>query len=99
MGELALVWAGQATVTMLWALGVAASRRRGTAWREPLWVCVVDGALLPVGFLVAYAMAAEPLAAAVLLPLVLLFAEFARSATRGFSRPLSCRRPIAARRS
>lgn len=78
MGELLLIWGGQVLATVAWALGVAASRRRRRAWRAALWVCVVDGALLPVGFLVAYAIAAEPLAAAVLLPLVLLFAEFAR---------------------
>jgi hypothetical protein len=61
----------------------------GTSWywhgirplaqmRLMLWVIAVDGALVPVGFLVAVVMVNQPLALAAVLPLVAVIAEFAR---------------------
>jgi hypothetical protein len=49
-----------------------------TLIQSAISVTLVDAALLPIGFLAAYALANEPLLALSLIPLVGLFAEFAR---------------------
>ncbi|MDO9355790.1 MAG: HD-GYP domain-containing protein [Solirubrobacteraceae bacterium] len=78
---LLIVLAGQVGLDTLY--GVAQGR---LAFRLPyrellrsaLWVGGVDLALLPVGCLAAYALATEPSLAVSLVPLIFLFAEFAR---------------------
>lgn len=49
-----------------------------TSLVSTLWIALVDFALLPIGFLMAYALARDPLLALSLAPVVLLFAEFSR---------------------
>jgi HD domain len=80
-GVFALVFAGQVLADALYAVvhGPLALR---LAVRPSLvstaWIALVDGALLPIGFLMAYALAQEPLVALSLAPVVFLFAEFSR---------------------
>jgi hypothetical protein len=46
--------------------------------RSTAWIAVVDGALLPIGFLFAFTLAHAPIVALSLAPVVVLFAEFSR---------------------
>jgi general stress protein CsbA len=80
-GLFVLIFAGQVAADALYALvhgPVALRLSVGRSLTSTAWIAVVDAALLPIGFLVAYALAREPWLAISLAPVVFLFAEFSR---------------------
>jgi putative nucleotidyltransferase with HDIG domain len=81
IGTFALVFAGQITVDSVYSVlhGRVTSRSSWKdLWASSFWVAAVDAALMPVAFVVCLAMVAEPLLSLALLPLIVLFSEFAR---------------------
>ncbi len=80
-GVFLVVFAGQVFADGLYAVlhGPLALR---LSVRESLvstaWIATVDLALLPIGFLAAYALRVDPWLALALVPVILLFAEFSR---------------------
>ncbi len=82
---LLIVLAGQVVVDTLY--GVVHGRlsfglHYAELSRSAAWIAGVDLALLPIGFLAAFALANEPWLAVSLVPLVFLFAEFAQERER-----------------
>lgn len=80
-GSFLVIFAGQALADAIYAVLHGPIALRLTV-RQSLvstaWIAAVDLALLPVGFLAAYALGLAPLLAVSLVPLVFLFAEFSR---------------------
>ncbi len=80
-GLFVVIFAGQVVADAAYALlhgPVALQLTARSSMVSTVWIAVVDGALLPIGFLVAYTLAREPLLALALAPVVFLFAEFSR---------------------
>lgn len=80
-GLFLLIFAGQALADAAYAVvhgPIALRLTVRSSLVSTAWIAVVDAALLPIGFLVAFALAREPWLAVSLAPVVFLFAEFSR---------------------
>lgn len=80
-GWFALIFAGQVVADALYAVvhgPIALRLTVGRSLVSTAWISIVDAALLPIGFLMAFALAREPWLALSLAPVVFLFAEFSR---------------------
>ncbi|MBO9534174.1 MAG: HD-GYP domain-containing protein [Solirubrobacteraceae bacterium] len=80
-GTFLLIFGGQVVADALYAVlhgPIALRLSFRQALLSTLWIATVDLALLPIGFLGAYALSVAPLMAFSLVPVVFLFAEFSR---------------------